>query len=294
MLEDNTRKTDEAMPLKAADLFSLAGRRALVTGASRGIAATIARVLAANGAEVVVNYSAAADGAAGFGHAASAVEADIAGAGGKVHLLEGDLLQPGAGLKVARAMEALCGRCDIVVSSASMQVHRGFLDMPLEDTMRQLQLNLLATMELLQALLPGMKARGYGRVLTIGSVQEAAPSPEMPIYAATKAAQANLIRSLAIEMAPFGVTLNNLAPGLVQTDRNAFRRVDPDGWARNVRLANPMGRAAVPDDMAGAALFLCSDAAAFVTGATLFVTGGAHIPQPGYDTAPATSQQAAG
>ncbi|KAG4081209.1 hypothetical protein HA402_010406 [Bradysia odoriphaga] len=95
-------------------------------------------------------------------------------------------------------------------------------------------------------------------------------------------------------MAPFGITLNNLAPGLVQTDRNAFRRVDAQQWANSVRLANPMGRAGQTSDMAGAALYLCSDAAAFVTGATLFVTGGAHIPQPGYDSAPASSQQVAG
>ncbi|MFC0009435.1 SDR family NAD(P)-dependent oxidoreductase [Devosia nitrariae] len=280
--------------LKAQDIFSLKGRRALITGASRGIAAAIAETLATNGAVVGINYSAGADAAAGLAGAAEAVERRIAAFGGTAHLLEEDMLQPGAASRLVARMEDAFGGCDILVVSASMQVHRSFLDMSLEDTLRQLQLNFLSTVELLQALLPMMKARGYGRVLTIGSVQEAAPSPEMPIYAATKAAQVNLVRTLAVEFAPFGITLNNLAPGLVQTDRNAFRRLDPQHWAENVRLANPMGRAGLPEEMVGAALYLCSDAAAFVTGATLFVTGGGHIPQPGYDTAPATTQQAAG
>ncbi|GLQ55855.1 short-chain dehydrogenase [Devosia nitrariae] len=290
-----TLTTDERMnSLKAQDIFSLKGRRALITGASRGIAAAIAETLATNGAVVGINYSAGADAAAGLAGAAEAVERRIAAFGGTAHLLEEDMLQPGAASRLVARMEDAFGGCDILVVSASMQVHRSFLDMSLEDTLRQLQLNFLSTVELLQALLPMMKARGYGRVLTIGSVQEAAPSPEMPIYAATKAAQVNLVRTLAVEFAPFGITLNNLAPGLVQTDRNAFRRLDPQHWAENVRLANPMGRAGLPEEMVGAALYLCSDAAAFVTGATLFVTGGGHIPQPGYDTAPATTQQAAG
>ncbi|HEY4200295.1 MAG TPA: SDR family oxidoreductase [Devosiaceae bacterium] len=279
---------------KAQDMFSLAGRRALVTGASRGIAAAIAETLAANGAIVGINYSARVDDAAGFHKAAQALQQRINASGGVAHLLEQDMLEADAAGHIAQKVEAEMGGCDILVVSASMQVHRSFLDMTAEDIRRQLQLNFLSTVELLQAMLPAMKARGYGRVLTIGSVQEAAPSPEMPIYAATKAAQVNMVRSLAVEMAPFGITLNNLAPGLVQTDRNAFRRVNPQQWAQNVRGANPMGRAGQPQDMVGAALYLCSDAAAFVTGATLFVTGGAHIPQPGYDNAPASTQQVAG
>jgi NAD(P)-dependent dehydrogenase (short-subunit alcohol dehydrogenase family) len=80
-------------------------------------------------------------------------------------------------------------------------------------------------------------------------------------------------------MAPHGVTINNLSPGLIETDRNAFRRADPSHWLQSVRKANPMGRAGQPSDLAGAALYLCSNAASFVTGATLFVTGGAHIPR---------------
>lgn len=275
---------DSVMPsLRAQDLFSLAGKRALITGASRGIAAAIAEAFAANGAEVGINYSAAADNAAGLGDAAAELKSRIATAGGTAHLLEQDMLEADAASRLAAQVTDTMGGCDILVVSASVQVHKGLLDMPATDTQRQLRLNFLTTVDLLQALVPAMKANGYGRVLTIGSVQEMAPSPEMPIYAATKAATASIVQSQSIELAPFGVTINNLAPGLVQTDRNAFRRRNPEDWERNVSAANPMGRAGQPSDMVGAALFLCSDAAAFVTGTTLFVSGGAHIPQPGYN-----------
>ena len=289
----NGRNGGTMVSFRAQDMFSLSGRRALVTGASRGIAAAIAEAFAANGAEVGINYSARADREAGLGNAADELLERIAAAGGKAKLLEQDMLVKDGAQNLARQMNEQFGGCDILVASASLQVHRNFLDMPLEDTMRQIQLNLLTTIGLLQSLLPGMKNRRYGRVLTLGSVQETAPSPEMPIYAATKAAQTSLVKSLAVELAPYGVTLNNLAPGLVQTARNAFRRLNPQQWADIARSANPMGRAGLPADMIGAALYLCSDAAAFVTGSTLFVTGGAHIPQPGYDTTLPPASQAA-
>ena len=108
----------------------------------------------------------------------------------------------------------------------------------------------------------------------------------MPIYAMTKGAQENLVRNLAVQNAPYGITVNNIAPGLVETDRNAFRRRDPAVWSTLAASANPMGRAGQPDDISGAAVFLASDAAAYVTGATIQVTGGAHIARGRAEPAP--------
>ena len=133
-------------------------------------------------------------------------------------------------------------------------------------------------LQILQETIPFMRERGWGRIITIGSVQESAPSAEMPIYAMTKAAQENLVRNLAVANAPYGITVNNVAPGLIRTDRNAFRRKDMDAWNRLAAQANPIGRAGLPEDIAPAVLYLASDAASFVTGATLQITGGAHIP----------------
>ena len=94
----------------------------------------------------------------------------------------------------------------------------------------------------------------------------------------TKAALENLVRNLAVDNAPHGITVNNVAPGLVETDRNAFRRHDSESWREFAASANPLGRAGQPGDIAGSVLFLASEAAAFITGATISVAGGAQIP----------------
>ena len=146
-----------------------------------------------------------------------------------------------------------------------------------EQIERQIQINFRASIELLQAALPAMKRRGWGRVLTIGSINQTRPEPVLSVYAALKSAQHNLCINLAKQYAPFGVTVNNLSPGLIATERNAWRRVDAADWARIEQNANPMSRAGTPDEMAGAALLLCSEAGSFITGADLQATGGKHL-----------------
>ena len=123
-----------------------------------------------------------------------------------------------------------------------------------------------------------MKERGWGRVLTIGSVNQVRPDPELAIYAALKSAQYNLCINLAKQYAPFNVMINNLSPGLVATERNRWRRQDAEEW-RSIQSAatGGIGRAAQPDEMVGAALLLCSDAASYITGIDLMVTGGSHL-----------------
>lgn len=118
---------------------------------------------------------------------------------------------------------------------------------------------------------------GWGRILTIGSINQTRPEPTLAIYAALKSALHNLGINLARQLAPHGVTVNNLSPGLVATARNTWRRVDAGQWQTIERNANPMGRAGRPEEMAGAALLLCSDAGSFITGADLQATGGAHL-----------------
>lgn len=255
----------------------LTGLNAYVTGGSRGIAAALVKALAASGARTAFCYSQAADAAAGHPNAADLLCADCAALGAEPVRIEADLSGPRAAQIAADRAIAALGRVDIAVLSASIQIHKPFLDMPEDDVDRQLRINIKANVETIQQLLPPMRARGFGRIISIGSVQELAPSAEMPIYALTKGALENLVRNLAVENAAYGVTINNIAPGLVETDRNAFRRKDMDAWHRLARAANPMGRAGRPDDIVGAALFLASDSAAFVTGATIYVTGGAHI-----------------
>src|SRR5205823_846170 len=131
-----------------------------------------------------------------------------------------------------------------------------FLAMQPDDVAGQIQLNIVANIDVLQGILPSMREMRWGRVIAIGSVQELAPSAEMPVYSMTKAAQENLVRNLALQNAPYGITVNNVSPGLIETDRNAFRREDMAVWKAACERANPMRRAGQPKDIAGAVLFL--------------------------------------
>ncbi|THK39483.1 SDR family oxidoreductase [Ensifer sp. MPMI2T] len=252
---------------KYLDIFSLKGRTALVTGSSRGIGASIARGFAAYGARVVLHGQRPS--------ATDEVEQAIRAAGGAAVSIHGELSQAGAGREIVAAAETAAGPLDILVVNASAQINGAFEDVGIEDFATQIDVNLRATVEMLQAVLPGMAERGWGRVVNVGSINQLRPKSIVSIYAATKAAQHNLIQSLARDYAPRGVLLNTLAPGLVDTDRNAARRdSDPEGWAHYVRTLNWMGRAAGPDEMVGAALFLASDACSFMTGEAVIMSGG--------------------
>ena len=249
------------------DRFRLTGRTALVTGSSRGIGAAIAEGLAGAGARVVVH-----------GHSAEAAQpvADrIVAGGGEAWALGGDLAGRGAGGSLMREAERVAGHIDILVINASAQVNATLADMADEDLDLQIDVNLRSTVEMLRRCLPAMAARGWGRVVNIGSINQLRPKSIVTAYAATKAAQHNIIQSQARDYAKSNVLLNTLAPGLVDTDRNADRKAaDPEGWDAYVRQLNWMGRAAAAEEMVGAALFLASDACSFMTGETIVMSGG--------------------
>lgn len=275
--------TDKDTPMTADTGF--AGRTALVTGASRGIAAAIARGLAGAGARVAISYCARADAAAGHEGAAERLVAEIGQAGGHATAIESDIASPGAAERLVAECDRRIGAVDTLVLSASAQVNKVFWRQTPSDIATQLQINVTANVALLQAMLPRMEAEQYGRILTIGSVQEVAPSPEMPIYAMTKAALRNLVENLAVQCAKDNVMINNIAPGLIQTDRNAFRREDRAEWQEFTRSANPAGRAGQPRDVVKPALFLLAPDNTFTTGTTIYVAGAAQVARPGSDAA---------
>ena len=206
--------------------IDFSGCRVLVTGGSRGIAGEIARNFARNGATVAVNYCAAADEAAGFPDAAQHLVEEMRSYGSTAYAIDADLQQPGEGRRLVSDAAAHLGGIDILVLSASIQIHKDFLNMLEEDVTKQFQINLVSNIAILQETIPFMRERGWGRIITIGSVQESAPSAEMPIYAMTKAAQENLVRNLAVANAPYGITVNNVAPGL---DQDRPQRLPPKG-----------------------------------------------------------------
>ena len=243
------------------DPFDLSGRRALVTGSSRGIGAALATALAERGARVVVHGREA-------GAELDAVASKIDGEG-----LAADLADAGACRDLARRAEDLLGGVDILILNASYEIRADWTTVGAQDVDLQMAVNFRSSLLLCQALAPAMAERGWGRIIGLGSIQETKPNPALMVYAAAKAAQTNMLMNLARQLAPSGVTVNNLAPGAIETDRNAKVLAEPAYRAR-VEGQIPAGRVGQPGDCVGACLLLASEAGAYITGTTLHVDGG--------------------
>lgn len=246
--------------------FRLDGRTALVTGARREIGRAIAQALAGVGARVAVHHAGTVEEA----RDADAVVAGIEAAGGQARAFGQDFALDDAGASLAAAVTAWAA-VDILVMNASIELPEDTLAITREHFDRQIAVNLRTTLELFQALVPPMGDRGWGRVVTIGSVQQVLPHPQMMVYAGTKAAQHNWALNLARQFGGRGVTVNNLAPGAILTARNRTQMAT-EGEALAKRI--PAGRLGTPDDLVGAALLLCSPAGAYINGANLYVDGG--------------------
>lgn len=247
--------------------FGLSGRTALVTGSSRGIGAAIAIGLAEAGAHVVLHGT--------LESSADQKLTEILKHGGSAESTYGDLSKKGMGRKIIEQCEQRTGHLDIVIINASAQINGSLHDLNNSDLDFQINVNLRSTIEILKTCLPLMAARNWGRVVSIGSINQSLPKPVVTAYAATKAAQHNLIQSQAREYAKSGVVLNTLSPGLVDTDRNAIqKRQGQKHWNRYTEQANWMGRVGQPEEMVGAAIFLSSSASSFITGEVINLTGG--------------------
>ena len=258
---------NQASTLKAA--FSLEGRRALVTGSARGIGRAIARALAEYGATVAVHGVRASD-------ALDQSLADVRAYAPQSAAVTGDLGEPGIAGKIVAAATAAIGAPDILIANASVQFRRPWLEIPEREALLQMQVNFHATFQLFQAVYPTMRKQHWGRLISVGSVQELRPHNEMPIYAASKAALENLVRNLAKQSGVDGVTVNNICPGVFATDRNTEALNNPE-YAERVRNLIPARDFAQPEDAAGAAVLLCSNAGRYITGTTIRIDGGMGI-----------------
>lgn len=265
--------------MTAADRFSLSGRRALVTGANGGIGRAIALGLAEAGADLVLHHFGDAEGA-------ESVRQAIAAAGRDAAVLEADFTQPGAAAGLAKtALEG--GPVDILVANAAIERRGPWETLDEAVIAAHVAANFASLLHLAGALVPPMAARGWGRVVAIGSVLATRPRAETVVYASLKSAQLTAIRALARETGVQGVTMNVVSPGAIETERMAERYADPD-FRKAVVAKIPAGRAGRPEDCVGPVLFLCSDAAGYVTGANIPVDGGWSI-----GDAPTTSMAAA-
>lgn len=248
------------------DQFSLTGRTALVTGARREIGRAIALTLAELGARLAIHHAGTVEESTD----ADAVVQEIEAAGGVARAFGQDFAADDAGRLLAAAVSHWAA-VDILVLNASIELPEAYQDISRAHFDRQIAVNLRTPLELLQSLVPPMAERGWGRVLTIGSVQQMRPHPKMMVYAGTKAAQWNWMRNLARQFGGKGVTVNNLAPGAILTARNRDQMA-VEGAALVERI--PAGRLGQPNDLCGAAALLCSDAGAYINGVNLYVDGG--------------------
>ncbi|MEV7554150.1 SDR family NAD(P)-dependent oxidoreductase [Amycolatopsis sp. NPDC089917] len=235
------------------NLFRLDGKRAVVLGGGSGIGRESAKALAAHGAEVIV------------------ADRDVAAAKetGAGEAYEIDLLSEGA---AARAAEEL-GEIDVVVLTAATNVRKRLLEYSREEFDRVIALNLGATFEVVRAFGAGMVERGRGSIVGFSSIRGTTVEPGQGPYAATKAGLVQLFRTAAAEFGPAGVRVNAIAPGVVETPLTAQIKANPD-WYEAYATKGALGRWARPDELAGAVVYLASDASSFVTGSVLAVDGG--------------------
>jgi len=241
-------------------MFRLDGKAALVTGASGGIGAAIARALHAQGAAVALS-----------GTRREALEALAGELGERAHVCPADLRDPAAPDALVAAAEAAAGPLHVLVNNAGLTRDMLALRMKDEDWQAVLDVDLTAPFRLARAALRGMLRRRAGRIVGIGSIVGATGNPGQANYAAAKAGLVGMTKALAQEVASRGVTVNMVAPGFVATPMT-----DALTEAQKAKLNEqiPLGRMGAPEDIAAEVLYLASDEAAWVTGATLHVNGG--------------------
>lgn len=240
-------------------------KTAFVTGSSRGIGRAIAIRLAKDGYKIVVH-------GAGNIQKAEETKSIIEQNGGVAEVLVCDLTD----LDNTRELCERIRDIDVLVLNASLQYRTPWQKITVDECYKQLNCNFVSSMMLIQSVVDNMKNKKWGRIVTIGSVQEAKPHPDMLVYSASKAAQTNMVKSLALQLANDGITVNNVAPGVIYTDRNVEALLDPE-YAKKVTDSIPVGFYGQPEDCAGIVSLLCSEEGRYITGQNIFVDGGKGI-----------------
>ena len=246
----------------------LAGKIALVTGASKGIGASIAKHLAAAGASVVVNYASSKSGA-------DKVVAEIKAAGGQAVAIQGDVAKPADITRLLAETKQAFGRLDILVNNAGVYEFMPLEGITPEHFHRQFNINVLGLLLTTQEAVKLFPATG-GSIINIGSVVSSLTPPNSAVYTGTKGAVDAITGVLAKELGPKGIRVNALNPGIVETEGTHTAGFIGSDFEKQAHTQTPLGRTGQPQDIATAAVFLASDDSGWVTGEQLRAGGGMH------------------
>lgn len=250
-------------------MAKLKGKVAVVTGASKGIGAAIAKQLAADGAQVVVNYATAREGA-------EKVVSDITKAGGKAIAVGGSVAnERDIDALFAQTTKAF-GKVDILVNNAGVYGFAPLDQVSAEEYKRQYETNVLGLLLTTKAALPHFPAEG-GSVVNISSIVSSLAPAASSVYSSTKGAVDTITKSLAKELGPRKIRVNAINPGLVITEGTKTAGIVDSDFERNSVAQTPLGRVGQPEDIAPPVAFLASDDARWITGETIYVSGGAGI-----------------
>jgi len=246
--------------------FDLDGQVAVVTGASKGIGASIAKHLAAEGASIVVNYASSKEGA-------DKVVGEIAGKGGKAVAVQADVAKKADIERLFAETKKAFGRLDILVNNAGVYEFLPLESVTEEHFHRQFNLNVLGLILATQAAVGQFDSKG-GSIINISSVASTSAPPTGSVYSATKAAVDAVTKSLAKELGPRKIRVNAINPGMVETEGVRSAGIAESDFRKQVEAQTPLGRIGQPQDIASAAVFLASQDAAWITGETFVIAGG--------------------
>jgi len=258
-----------AAPERDIEMPKLTGKVAVVTGASKGIGAAIAKQLAADGAAVVVNYATGRDGA-------DNVVAEITKRGGKAVAVGASVAKEADVDALFAAAKKHYGKIDILVNNAGVYGFTPLENVTVDEYRRQHDTNVLGLLLATKAALPHFASEG-GSVINISSVVSTLAPPGSSIYASTKGAVDTITRALAKELGPRKIRVNAINPGLVITEGTQAAGIAGSDFEREVIASTPLGRSGQPEDIALPVAFLASDDARWITGETIYVSGGAAI-----------------
>jgi 3-oxoacyl-[acyl-carrier protein] reductase len=245
----------------------LQGKIAIVTGASRGIGRATALTLARQGASLVINGNRE--------DLLSNLAADVEALGQKCAIQAGDVANPETAAAIVQTAIESFGRIDVLVNNAGINMRSSSLEMKLEDWQRVMDVNLNGTLHCCRAVLPQMIKQQSGKIVNISSTVGKTPHKNAaPSYGASKAGVNYLTQHLALEMAKYGICVNAICPGPIETDMS---RQWSEEYRQQVLLSIPLGRLGMPENVADGVLFLASKMSDFITGETININGGTYM-----------------